>query len=66
MSHCTFENCKGIILADTEYWDEPLCYEHWHKNRIETLYEEVWSLIDNISCLKLKALEIGEAMKELR
>lgn len=63
MSHCS--KCDGIILADTEDWENPLCYSHYHQFKIDELYPRIWNLIDEISVLKNNIIKIGEDMKEV-
>lgn len=57
--------CGGVILADTEDWENPLCYSHYHQQKIDGIYDELWNLIDEIHVLKNKALKLGEDMKDV-
>ncbi len=34
------------------------------QDKIDEMYSKVWDLVDDLSSLKGKALEIGEALKE--
>lgn len=38
--------CGGIILADTETWATPLCYECYRFGGLEKRYNEVIKLYD--------------------